>query len=82
MEIQTEPYNANIRLTCDEIGFHLTWNDGVANEWHETYFSQSVAVLRLAVLLHCAENNWEVGFQDSPRTFTRYAEGFFYQMTE
>lgn len=83
MAIQTETYNANIRLTRDEVGFYnLTWNDGVVNEWHEIYLTQSVAVLRLAVLLHCAENNWEVGFTDSADTFARYAEVFLNRMTE
>lgn len=42
--------------------YQIRWNDFVANEWVETFPSQSVALIRLASLARCAESDWDEGF--------------------
>jgi hypothetical protein len=41
----------------------LSWSDGIANEWNESYDFLSTAILRLAALAFCSEHDWEVGFR-------------------
>jgi sulfur relay (sulfurtransferase) complex TusBCD TusD component (DsrE family) len=54
----------------------LRWNDGVVNEWSESYPSLSVALARAAVLAACGEANWERGFANDPETFSKLANLF------
>ncbi len=56
--------------------FILFWNDGVANEWSETYELLSIAVSRLASLIACGEANWEVGFVTTPVSHVEVAQRF------
>jgi hypothetical protein len=41
--------------------YTLYWSDGVANEWSENFDMLSDALARLAALVHCGENEWELG---------------------
>jgi len=64
----------------------LTVGDGVANRWRETFTgttdegrsvsSLSLALLRLAVTVHCADNDGDVGFVDDVAGFTLSALAF------
>jgi hypothetical protein len=64
----------------------LSVGDGVANMWHETFTgttdegrsvsSLSLALLRLAVTVHCADNDGDIGFRDGFAGFTRSALAF------
>lgn len=60
------------------IGYILKWTDFVANEWREEYGTLAQALLRLAVLVQCAENDWEVGFtKNDPNEVYDTASRFF-----
>ncbi len=61
--------SGTIRYVGD--GFLLEWNDGVVNEWTETWPRLDVAVVRLALLMACGATDWERGFATH--------EGEFYQ---
>jgi hypothetical protein len=47
----------------------LSWGDGVANAWEETFADLPTAVLRLAALLQCGETDWVAGLSCSPERF-------------
>lgn len=55
--------------------FLLHWTDGI-NEWVESFPTLSIAVLRLASLIACGENDWDKGFTDSPTQFIQKAGNF------
>lgn len=58
-------------------GATLWWTDGVANEWAEHYPDVPTAILRLAALIRCVEE--DVFFKDQPEGFLRWSENFFNQ---
>lgn len=59
-------------------GYVLKWTDFVANEWREEYGTLAQVLLRLAVLVQCGENDWEMGFTESePSEFYETASRFF-----
>lgn len=64
-------------LTADGGEFELRWDDGVANEFTETYDRLSLALLRLGVLVRLAEGDFAAMFaQDDAAEFTLFAEVF------
>ena len=63
-------------VQCEE-GFLLWWSDGVANEWEEFHPDLSACLARLAVLVKCAEDNFETSFVHSDKDFGRVASEFF-----
>ena len=60
-----------------EAGYLLWWSDGVANEWDEFYPELSACLARLAVLVKCAEDNFESTFVHSDKEFGEVATNFF-----
>ena len=61
--------------------YDITWSDGVANMWHETYPTESVALLRLAALARCGEDNWQRWLAVEPEEFTALAAEFLARVT-
>ena len=49
----------------------------MANEWEEFHPELSVCLARLAVLVKCAEDNFESTFVHSDKDFGRVANRFF-----
>jgi hypothetical protein len=71
-----------IVLTATPDGaYHLTWDDFVANEWEEVFTNPAVAVARFAVLLHCEQRGWNVGFNSDADAFATDAAGFLANVT-
>ena len=56
--------------------FDLTWTDYVANEWTELYPTLPLAIMRLGVLVSCADTNWAEGFAHEADEFTLRASTF------
>ena len=61
-------------------GYSLWWTDYVANDWLEWYPTLSMALARTAALLHCGENDWNIGFTST--SFPEAAALFFKEITE
>jgi hypothetical protein len=62
--------------------FLLTWSDGVAGHWTEDYQNLSTVFARVANLMKCGENNWDLGFRFSPEEFTENAQAFLNYATK
>lgn len=71
--------NVGIQKNADST-WTLSWDDGVANEWNETFPHLSIALARMAVLVHCGELDWEVGFRSNPETFASDVLDHFMEM--
>jgi hypothetical protein len=46
-----------VSIESTKLGYALYWADGVANDWVENYDTLSALLLRLAVLIECADGN-------------------------
>lgn len=57
----------------------LQWNDGVANEWKETYNTLSGALVRAATLAACGEAGWDKGFTTTEPSLFEQKASFFLQ---
>jgi hypothetical protein len=68
--------DSNVIVEQIDAVYTLRWNDGVANEWTESYPTLSVALARAATLAACGESDWEKGFANSPVDFTVNAKNF------
>lgn len=60
-------------------GYSLWWTDSVASDWLEWYPALSVALARVAALLHCGQHNWAAGF--TATSFPEAAALFFKEVT-
>ncbi len=60
-----------VGIEATKAGYSLHWGDGVANDWQEDYTSLSALLLRLAVLVECAD-----GDADEPKYFASDNEEF------
>jgi hypothetical protein len=67
-------FDPAVTITKTKDGFTLTCNDGVANEWKETFPSLSVALCRAAALAICQESDWSGLFTEDEAGFTFRAE--------
>lgn len=77
MEI-TNKFDINVDVIINSDGtYTLTWNDGVANEWNETFSTLSVTLHRLASLIRCGERDWETGFTFTPEGHEKRALEIF-----
>ncbi|WP_156448220.1 hypothetical protein [Mycobacterium sp. NAZ190054] len=75
-------WDIRIRLTgCDRDGYVLWWTDGGPNEWTEEYETLSVALMRVACLQRCVENDWDLGLVHAPGEFPAVAEPFLDKAT-
>lgn len=63
-------------VEADGAGYKLTVTDYVASEWSETFPDMASAMLRLAVLVRCAEREWGLGFAKDAAGFAVIAESF------
>lgn len=78
-----KPINYTIDLYLPDVEIHLNaksltdaeiwWGDYVANTWEEvgTY---AECLAHYSFLIYCAENNWEIGYGDTP--FTEVFQAF------
>lgn len=57
----------------------LSWNDGFLNEWLEEYPTLSLALVRLAALARCAENDFHSSFTGDRDAFIHRANWFLDQ---
>lgn len=74
-------FDVNVRIHKNtDSTWTLSWDDGIANEWNETFPSLSIALARMAVLVHCGELDWEVGFSANPEKFTSEVLDHFLEM--
>jgi hypothetical protein len=72
----------DLRSTADDplvVVYTLSWGDAVANEWTEEYLDFSTLMLRLAVLVKCAESN--TGFTTDEHEFVTVANEFLSEQT-
>lgn len=77
-----DKYNVGVNIETSDKGYTLWWTDFVANEWYETYSNLSALLLRLSVLIYCAESNWDAGFSENdPRALEIIASRFFSTQT-
>jgi hypothetical protein len=60
-----------------EKGYRLSWDDGVANEWVETYPALSLAMARVAALVACLEESHRT-FTHDELEFVSVADAFLY----
>lgn len=63
-----------VELRVERGRFVLTWDDGVANEWTETFALPEHAFARVAALLHSARTGHL--FKDDSVGFTNRANAF------
>lgn len=66
---------AEIRYVGD--GFELHWTDYVVNDWTELYPTLALACARLALLMACADTDFELFFDTHERDFVASAQQFF-----
>jgi hypothetical protein len=59
----------------------LEWSDGVANVWVEQYDRLALALLRLATLAACADEDWSIGFINDEKQFAIRGEQFLSDQT-
>jgi hypothetical protein len=71
-----EKYQVGIQIHEADGKYSLWWTDFVANEYTETYDSLSVAMAGLAVLLACAESDWDRFFKHTNEDFSVLAQDF------
>ena len=57
--------------------YHLTWDDGVANEWMEVYLSLPVALARVAALTACEDGDG-ISFPHDKDEFIIVANAFLH----
>lgn len=57
----------------------LQWNDGVVNEWKETYNTFSGALARAATLAACGESGWNKGFTTTEPSMFEEKASYFLQ---
>ena len=57
--------------------YQLVWDDGVANEWVETYLSLPVALARVAALIACEDGDG-ISFPHDKDEFTIVANAFLH----
>lgn len=78
-EIVENPTPAGVSLGWRRVDnkYVLTWTDFVANDWTEEYVDLSVALLRLACLARCEEDDWSPGFRDDATKFPDMADRAF-----
>jgi hypothetical protein len=74
--IQIQMAGTLVNITKIDREYELRWSDGVANEWVEKYPLLSLAFVRVGALIHCAEQDWEVGFNNSNNDFVLNASLF------
>lgn len=70
------PGDVNARIFETELGFTLSWDDGLINLWEETYDSLALALMRLAVLSKLADGDWWDGFTHDEEVFEIRAQAF------
>ena len=77
---------AKIETFTNAVGkniYHLSFTDGVLQEWHETYTTLPQALARLAVLSACVESDDDedkfFSFKNDPITFMIEATEFIYK---
>jgi hypothetical protein len=68
---------ASVSIVENETDVSLIWNDGVANEWQETFPTLAHALLRLATLAQCSGSNWTQFFKVGELEFVELADRFF-----
>lgn len=74
--IQVMVADVPVTITKREREYELSWTDGVANDWKETYPLLSLALARFATLVACAENDWQKGFVSDNNEFVLNASLF------
>lgn len=75
--VQVQHDEVAVLVVAREDGkFSVWWFDYVVNEHEETFDELSVAVARVAVLMRCAEDDWESSFSDDAESFAVKARAF------
>ncbi len=69
----------DLSLTSNHVVYTLSWGDAIANEWTEEYADFSTLMLRLAVLVKCAET--DNGFTNNNDEFVAVANTFLSEQT-
>lgn len=53
-----------VQVVRDGHQYHVEWDDGVANEWRESFEKLSDAIHLVSKLVVCYESGWEIGLSD------------------
>jgi hypothetical protein len=69
--------SCHIRVDATDTGVTVKVGDYVANIWEETYDTVALAMARVAVLIYCAENNFDLYFMHDTPEFAVVAQTFF-----
>lgn len=66
----------HFQVDTTDTGVTVTVSDYVANVWEETYDTVALAMARVAVLIHCAENDFDLYFMHDTPEFAVFGQKF------